>query len=40
MYALADHLDRRGLYKNILHGLMSVGGQVMFRELSPTYVAR
>lgn len=40
MYALADHLHRRGLYRNILHRLMSVEGKVMMRELSPSYVAR
>lgn len=40
MYALQDHLDRRGLYKNILRTLMSVDGEVMFKDLSPTYAVR
>lgn len=39
-YALADHLHRRGLYKNILHKLMSVDGKLAMRELSPSYIAR
>lgn len=40
MYALADHLDKRGLYKNIICRLMSVDGRVLMKELSPTYVTR
>lgn len=37
---LADHLHRRGLYKDLLATIMSIDGQVAYQDLSPVHVAR
>ena len=40
LYALADHLHGRGLYRGLLDAIMAVDGRAHLRELSPVYVAR
>lgn len=40
LYALADHLHGRGLYRGLLDAIMAVEGRAHLRELSPVYVAR
>ena len=40
LYALADHLHRRGLYRNMFEAIHSLDGQPQLRELSPTYLLR
>lgn len=37
---LAEHLHRRGLYRNLLDTIMSVDGQVAYELLSPLHAAR
>ncbi|PRW45116.1 putative isoprenylcysteine alpha-carbonyl methylesterase ICMEL1 [Chlorella sorokiniana] len=40
LYALADHLHRRGLYRNLFEAIHSLEGKPMLRELSPTFRIR
>lgn len=37
MVALADHLDRRGLYKSVILRIMSLNGVPALRQLSPVF---
>ena len=37
VFALADHLDRRGLYKTMFGRIMAVDGAPAFKALSPLY---
>jgi prenylcysteine alpha-carboxyl methylesterase len=39
LVTLADHLHRRGLYKRLFEGIMSVDGVPSLAELSPTHAA-
>lgn len=38
--ALAEHLHRRGLYRNLLHTIMTVDGRVALKEMSPVHAIR
>ncbi|KAL4424612.1 hypothetical protein ABPG77_002230 [Micractinium sp. CCAP 211/92] len=40
LYALADHLHRRGLYRNLFEAIHSLDGRPLLRELSPTFLLR
>lgn len=40
LYALADHLHRRGLYRNLFEAIHSLDGKPKLRELSPTFQIR
>ena len=40
LFALADHLHRRGLYRHMFEAIHSLAGRPMLRELSPTLFAR
>ncbi|PSC67534.1 putative isoprenylcysteine alpha-carbonyl methylesterase ICMEL1 [Micractinium conductrix] len=40
LYALADHLHRRGLYRHLFEAIHSLEGKPKLRELSPTYQMR
>lgn len=37
---LAEHLHRRGLYKNLLDSIMTLDGRVAYDQLSPLHAAR
>ncbi len=40
LYALADHLNARGLNRTLFDRIMSVQGTAMLRPLSPVYALR
>lgn len=37
---LADHLDKRGLYRSMFQSIMSINGEAKLDVLSPIYIAK